>query len=220
MDFHLERETPIHEEELHGAQFFHGHKCPAMPQGLRAGHVAMDMLGASRARVGGDLLAILEIGDYHFSACFADGVQYATGCTMGKGNIIKKPMGKFALTLVDGKTRRAARVAMKYERMLMCLTMPFFEQRKQGVMPYDLDPKVVEPLITGALTNDWRQIFDVALFEDYPLTRHGESFNAVQCVGCRELVVREYAVEWQGQQFCQACFDHLVHVHAQPVGSV
>jgi len=39
----------------------------------------MDILGVSRARVGGDLLAILEIGDYHFSACFADGVQFATG---------------------------------------------------------------------------------------------------------------------------------------------
>ena len=124
-------------------------------------------------------------------------------------------MGKFALTLVDGPTRRAVRVAIKYERMQMCLTMPFFEQRKRGVMPYDLDPKVIEPLISGALTSDWRELFDVVLFEDYPITRHGESFNAAQCAGCRELVVREYAVEWQGQLFCQACFDSHVHAHPQ-----
>jgi len=98
---------------------------------------------------------------------------------------------------------------MKYERMQMCLTMPFFEQRKRGVMPYDLDPKVVEPLISGALTNDWREMFDVALFEDYPLTRHGESFNAVQCVGCRELVVREYAVEWKEQMLSKQLTDTI-----------
>ena len=27
-------------EELRAAQYCHGHKCPAMPQGLRAGHLA------------------------------------------------------------------------------------------------------------------------------------------------------------------------------------
>ena len=57
-----------------------------MPQGLRAGHLAMDILGVQRARGGGELKAIVEIGDLHFS-----------GCTIGKGNIEKQPLGKFAV---------------------------------------------------------------------------------------------------------------------------
>ncbi len=38
---HAMTETTITAEELQAAEYFHGHKCPAMPQGLRAGHVAM-----------------------------------------------------------------------------------------------------------------------------------------------------------------------------------
>ncbi len=117
MSINMENETKITPEELLDGQYFHGHKCPAMPQGLRAGHLAMDILGVQRARGGGELKAIVEIGDHHFSGCFADGVQFATGCTFGKGNIVKEPLGKFALTLIDTRTKRAVRVSSKYDRM-------------------------------------------------------------------------------------------------------
>ncbi len=53
---HTINETPIPTQELKAAEYFHGHRCPAMPQGLRAGHVAMDWLGVSRARGGGELV--------------------------------------------------------------------------------------------------------------------------------------------------------------------
>ncbi|PWI52498.1 FmdE family protein [Sulfoacidibacillus thermotolerans] len=202
----LEQLTKITDEELKGAQYFHGHKCPAMPQGLRAGHLAMDLLGVERARGGGELRAIVEIGDHHFSGCFADGVQYATGCTFGKGNITKNPLGKFAVTLIDTKTGRAVRVTAKYERMKQCLDMPFFEQRKQGIPPFKLDPEVVEPLIEDVIRRDWKEMFDVTTFEQYPIEKQGESFNAVQCSECKEMVVTEYARELDGKLYCQTCF--------------
>ena len=123
----IARETRISEEELRGAQYFHGHKCPAMPQGLRAAHLALDILGAERARGGGELKAIVETGDHHFSDCFAGGVQFASGCTFGKGNIVKNPLGKFAVTIIETKTKRAVRVTAKYDRMKLCLDMPFPE---------------------------------------------------------------------------------------------
>jgi formylmethanofuran dehydrogenase subunit E len=59
----------------------------------------MDILGVNRARGGGELKAIVELGEHHFSGCFADGIQFATGCTFGKGNIVKNPLGKVAATL-------------------------------------------------------------------------------------------------------------------------
>jgi formylmethanofuran dehydrogenase subunit E len=67
-----------------------------MPQGLRAGQLAMDILRVPRARGGGELIAIVETGHHHFSGCFADGVMSVTGCTLGKGNLIQKPLRKFA----------------------------------------------------------------------------------------------------------------------------
>ncbi|CAA7601526.1 Formylmethanofuran dehydrogenase, subunit E domain protein [Acididesulfobacillus acetoxydans] len=207
----IKNETPITDEELKGAQFFHGHICPAMPQGLRAGHLAMDILGVKRARTGGELMMIVEIGDNHFSGCLADGLQYSTGCTFGKSNIVKKPLGKFAFTLIDPKTKRAVRVSAKHDRMKTCLTMPFFEERKKGIPPYDLDPNVVLPLIEDTRTRDWHEMFDVTLFENYPVVKAGETFEAEQCHECKEMVVTNYAQKLGEDWYCQTCFDALTH---------
>ncbi|MDP2480583.1 MAG: FmdE family protein, partial [Candidatus Palauibacterales bacterium] len=84
---------------------FHGHKCPAMPLGIRAGAIAMNRLGVPRSD-GKTLLAVVELGDGHFAHCFGDGVQTVTGCTYGKGNIKELGYGKFGVTLVDKTTGR------------------------------------------------------------------------------------------------------------------
>lgn len=58
-------------------QQFHGHKCPAMPLGLRVGAAAMNKLGIERTR-DSEWLALLEMGDNHFASCYADGIQVIT----------------------------------------------------------------------------------------------------------------------------------------------
>ena len=60
----------------------HGHKCPAMPLGLRVGAAALNKLGVERAK-DGQLMALVELGEDHCATCFADGVQMITGCTLG-----------------------------------------------------------------------------------------------------------------------------------------
>lgn len=42
---------------------------------------------------------------------FGDGVQYTTGCTLGKGNMRKNPLGKLAVTVIDNDGERAVRVS-------------------------------------------------------------------------------------------------------------
>ncbi|MCY0886461.1 MAG: FmdE family protein [Firmicutes bacterium] len=211
MDIRLASETAVTPEELHAAQYFHGHKCPAMPQGLRAGHLAMDILGVERARGGGELIAVVETGYHHFSGCFADGVQFATGCTTGKGNLERNPLGKFALTLLEPASGRAVRVVPKAERMAQCLNMDFFKLRAQGVPPWKLDPAVVDPLIQDVLTRPWQEIFDVETFEHYPYPRQPEVFEAVRCDECGELVVTSYATRIEERWYCRPCLDRRLH---------
>ena len=79
---------------------FHGHRCPGMPLGLRVGLAAMGKLGVERAK-DGELLSLIEIGEAHCAGCFGDGIQVATGCTFGKGNIKKTNYGKLVVTLVS-----------------------------------------------------------------------------------------------------------------------
>ena len=68
-------------EVLTDAFKFHGHICWASAAGVRAGLAALRKLGVKRAGSSGDLHCIVEIGNNHGAQCFADGVQYATGCT-------------------------------------------------------------------------------------------------------------------------------------------
>lgn len=91
---------------------FHGHRCWASVAGVRVRLAALRALDVPRAG-GTQLYAILETGEEHGGMCFGDGVQYTTGCTFGKGNIRKQPLGKLAVTLIDKATDRAVRVSYK-----------------------------------------------------------------------------------------------------------
>ena len=113
-------------EKLESGLEFHGHKCPAMPLGLRAAETAMNKLGVERTGAK-DLLAILELGEDHCAHCYADGVQMMTGCTFGKGNIRQLGFGKFGLTLVDRKLGRAVRVVPQAEVQLQSQKSDFFQ---------------------------------------------------------------------------------------------
>ena len=132
---------------LDAGLFFHGHKCPAMPMGLRVGAAAMNRLGVERAK-DGQLIALVELGDDHCATCFADGVQMITGCTFGKGNIRKLNYGKWGLTLIDKKTGRAVRVSPRAEAMKANKQTEFFsEYREKGIPASQVPPAVVDPLV-------------------------------------------------------------------------
>lgn len=200
----------VPDDLLEMATAFHGHKCPAMPQGLRAGLYAMELLGVSRAR-GSELLARVEIGTHHFSGCFADGVMAATGCTLGKGNLERLGYGKFAVTLVDRASRRAVRVAARADRMAACLDQEFFRLRRSGTPPYALPPELVAPLIADVLTRPVTELFTVTTFSHYPVPATAEDFDAVRCAACGELVVRSYATDIAGAPYCPPCRDARLH---------
>lgn len=95
---------------LSDALKFHGHRCWASVAGVRAGLAPLRELGVKRSG-GRQLHAFVEIGEDHGGICFGDGVQYATGCTLGKGNLEKTPYGKLALALIERTSNRAIRVS-------------------------------------------------------------------------------------------------------------
>jgi len=71
------------EELLSKAVKFHGHLGPYMVLGLRAGLYANQILEKDPMNTE----AIIETLPQPPQSCFVDGVQFATGCTMGKRNI-------------------------------------------------------------------------------------------------------------------------------------
>ena len=84
----------------------HTHLCPRQVIGIRmglAGAAALDIEVPQRKK---QLLTIVET-----DGCFADGVEVATGCTLGHRTLRVEDYGKVAATFVDTKHNRAVRVA-------------------------------------------------------------------------------------------------------------
>ena len=88
--------------DIQGTQRFHGHMCPGLAVGIRAAEIALREIGPHSADE--EVVAIVET-----DMCGVDAIQYLTGCTFGKGNLIHLDYGKNAFTFIrrsDGKALR------------------------------------------------------------------------------------------------------------------
>ena len=88
---------------------FHGHFCPYVALGVRAGYLALQVLGIEQNLGMEEVIAIVETNN-----CFSDGIQVVTGCTFANNALIYRDLGKTAVTVArrDGK---AVRVAVRAE---------------------------------------------------------------------------------------------------------
>ncbi len=193
-------------EYLAAGQHFHGHKCPAMPMGLRVGAEAMNTLGVGRAQ-DGQLLALVEIGDDHCATCFADGVQMITGCTFGKGTIKKLHYGKWGVTLVDVQTGRSVRVSPKAEAMLANKQTEFFTAyREKGIPASQVPDEVVQPLVERVMGAPAEKLLTVSEIGSYDVPHKPHSFAGFVCDRCGEMTVEGYGRPLGNQSVCQPCY--------------
>ncbi|OGP71141.1 MAG: hypothetical protein A2Z73_06245 [Deltaproteobacteria bacterium RBG_13_60_28] len=104
---------------LHQAEAFHGHRCPFLALGVKAGQYALNYLqdhhhehehghshGHSHAPE--EVVAVLEGIN-----CFTDGIQAVTGCTLGNNGLIVKDLGKTAVTVARKRDGAAVRLAVR-----------------------------------------------------------------------------------------------------------
>lgn len=183
----------------------HGHKCPAMPMGLRAGIAALEALGVERA-MDGQLTALVEIDSDHCATCYADGVMMATGCTFGKGNIRKLGYGKFVLTLIDNKTGRSVRVATRNEVIKRNQESEFIQFRKRGVPASKIDAALVDPAVEYILAEPTEKLFKIDPVQEVKITPgRAHDFNTIICSECGEVAVERYARIKNGKVVCMPC---------------
>lgn len=184
---------------------FHGHKCPAMPMGLRVGAAAMNKLGIGRT---GDSqwMALVEVGDNHCATCFVDGVQVITGCTMGKGNIKKLDLGKWGLILIDKKAGKAVRVTPKAEAMAQNKKSTFFtDYRTKGVPPTQVPAEVADPLVQKVMGAPEDMLLNVSEVFDYDYKEKPHSFDSFVCEECGEMTVEPYGRIKGDKRVCKTC---------------
>jgi len=190
---------------LEAGLILHGHKCPAMPLGLRVGAAAMNKLGVERAK-DGQLIAQVELGDDHCATCFADGVQMVTGCTFGKGNISKLNYGKWGLILIDKKNGRAVRVVPKAEAMLANKQTDFFKKyREKGIPASQVPPEEVDPLVQRVMNAPEEKLLNISEVFEYKWKDAPHSFDSFVCQVCGEMTVEVYGRILGDKKVCIPC---------------
>ncbi len=86
---------------------FHGHSCPGLAIGYRACEAVRKKLDLHFSQ-DEELVCVTEN-----DACGVDAVQFLTGCTMGKGNLIYKARGKMAFSFFSRAGGARLRVVFK-----------------------------------------------------------------------------------------------------------
>ncbi len=190
---------------LNVALEFHGHKCPAMPMGLRAGLAAMRALGVERAK-DKELIVESETGKGHAAGCFLDGVMVSTGCTYGKSNIEKLYYNKMAFTLIETKSGKAVRISLKPAFLEKALQSPFVQRRKEGIPPQDISPEITNPLVDRILNLPESEFLDIGTVFRKEMKKGSPNFEVKRCSKCGEAVFTDKLKEGEGGRLlCVPC---------------
>ncbi|MCP2519097.1 formylmethanofuran dehydrogenase subunit E family protein [SCandidatus Aminicenantes bacterium Aminicenantia_JdfR_composite] len=121
---------------------FHGHLGPYLVLGLKAGNYANEILGKSPF----EMKVIIETIPSPPQSCFADGIQFSTGCTYGKRNI----------TIVRGKGLRV-RLKKKGKKLTLILKKEIMDKIKSLLS----DKKLLEKLAFELYSKNIGELFDI-----------------------------------------------------------
>lgn len=92
-------------ELLEAASAFHGHLGPYLVLGLKAGELANKIMGGDPFKMKAEVFCPSKPPH----SCIVDGIQFSTGCTMGKANITTHvSQGVRVIFTKDGKRLEVA----------------------------------------------------------------------------------------------------------------
>ena len=94
----------IDEKTLERVVDFHGHMCPGLAMGVQAAQIALREIGAHAKDE--EVVAVVET-----DMCGVDAIQFLTGCTFGKGNLVHCDWGKNVCSFYRRSDGRAVRIA-------------------------------------------------------------------------------------------------------------
>ncbi len=184
---------------------FHGHNCPGLTIGIRAAELAMINLDQPLAT---DLVAISET-----DMCGVDAIQYLTGCTLGKGNLILRDYGKLAFSFYKSSNGKGIRVLLRPEsqggfidemgvlmaRVTSGLATPDEKKRNNDLR---------DQLIQRYYDLDLSEMFAVKELSSPP-PRPPRVLSSLVCKQCGEKVMESRTRRFSGKTLCIPCFDQV-----------
>lgn len=199
-------EKLITEEMIHQTRAFHGHMCPGLAIGIRAAEVALREIGPHSQDE--EVVAMVET-----DMCGADAIQFLTGCTFGKGNLIHLDYGKSAFTFYRRSDGKALRVVARPEGAGP--PDPEWQRLRKKWGKEALAPeeethlKVLhEARCRQILAAPLEQLFDVKE-PQAKMPRPARIMDSVSCEECGELTMETRTRRFRGKTLCIPCLEKL-----------
>ncbi|SHI55640.1 formylmethanofuran dehydrogenase subunit E [Dethiosulfatibacter aminovorans DSM 17477] len=160
---------------------FHGHECPGLAIGYRAVEIAKEHLGDIFSPSHDEEIVCVTEND----ACGVDAVQWMTGCTVGKGNLIYRPTGKMAFSFFLRESGRSIRIVRKPKPGDAPMSR---EESKRYILEAPADEVfwVKEP--------------------EFELPERARIFDSVVCEKCGEASPEHKIRIMEGKKVCSECF--------------
>ena len=197
--------TTLTQEQIGRVVEFHGHWCPGLAIGIRAGELALQGFGRAGDE---EIVAVVET-----DMCGVDAIQVLTGCTFGKGNLIHRDHGKMAFSFYRRSDGKALRFLFDADRLGgRDETMVNLQQKR---MAGTLTPGETEAL--QAHRADWaKRIMDADLADAFrvqpapgPMPKRASLMQNLTCEVCGEKAMESRTRRFNGQTLCAPCFQRL-----------
>ena len=173
----------IDEKKIEETITFHGHSCPGLAIGIRAAELALNRLDFTP---GANMVCVTET-----DMCGVDGIQFLTGCTFGKGNLIHKDYGKAGFTFFDRGKSEGFRALFQDDAILAFEPANGVSEREARIQA-----------IMAAELGDLFQVQPVTA----PPVRPAKILESLACQACGEKVMESRIRRFAGQDLCIPCF--------------
>ncbi len=184
---------------------FHGHSCPGLVIGIRAAELALQRLGHAEGK---DLVAVVET-----DMCGVDAIQFLTGCTFGKGNLIHKDFGKMAFSFYDRSQDMSFRALLRPDisgdlgselRSLMKKA----EDGTAGEEEHARVQKLRDELQERYMTADLEKMF-IVTEASLPVPKPARILQSLRCEACGEMTMESRTRRFGGKTLCLPCFERV-----------
>lgn len=195
--------SSIDESTLARVVDFHGHLCPGLAMGVHAAQIARREIGPHSPDE--EVVAVVET-----DMCAVDAIQFLTGCTFGKGNLVHRDYGKNAYTFFRRSDGRAVRVvgrpdAWQRDPEHQALVAKIREGTASAVERARFR-ELHQSQSRALLSLDPDELFSVAEV-DGPPPPMARIHASVPCAQCGEGVMETRVRRLGGRELCQPCFD-------------
>ncbi len=197
---------PISHELIEKTKEFHGHWCPGLAIGIRAAEWALREMGKAGDE---DIVAVVET-----DMCGVDAIQYLTGCTLGKGNLIHKDYGKNAFTFYRRGDQKAARLVLRPEiygeGAQETLGRLHAKMQRQGLTEEEkaLWRETREMVSRRIMQSGHEELFELKE-PGGPVPRKARILSSLICERCGESTMESRTRLLNGETLCIPCFEAL-----------